>query len=137
MAKLVLNNPVITINSVALSDHIASVTISTEVGEVVTTAFGDTAVTRVGNGLKDSSVQIDFHQDFASSNVEATIYPLIGTVTAMTVKPTNAAVATTNPEYQFNCLVTSWSPVAGAVGELLTASVTWPITGEITKDVTP
>jgi hypothetical protein len=34
-------------------------------------------------------------------------------------------------------LVTEWTPVNGAVGELATASVTWPISGQIYKDVTP
>ena len=79
-------------------------------------------------------------QDFAvspSNSIEAVVYPLIGTVAAMTVKPTSGAISTSNPEYQFNALITSWSPVAGAVGDLATVSVTWPISGAITKDVTP
>jgi hypothetical protein len=132
MAKLVLTDVSVVINSVALSDHVASVTLSTEVAEIGTTAFGDTAQTRVG-GLRDNSVQIDFHQDFAASNVEATIYPLIGSTTTVVVKPTSGAVSATNPSYTFSALITSWTPVAGAVGELATASVTWPISGTITK----
>lgn len=132
MAKVVLNNASITINSIDLSDHIASVTITTEVADIPTTAFGATAIERVG-GLKDNSVQLDFHQDFAASEVEATIYPLIGTTTTVLVKPTSGAVSATNPSYSMTALVTSWTPIAGAVGELLTASVTWPVSGEVTK----
>jgi hypothetical protein len=135
MARLVLNNASITINSVDLSDRIAAVTITTEIADIPTTAFGDTAVTRIA-GLKDSSIQIDFHQDFAATEVEATIYPLLGTTTTVLVKPTSAAVSATNPSYSMSCLVTSWTPIAGAVGELLTASVTWPVSGEITKATT-
>jgi len=30
-------------------------------------------------------------------------------------------------------LVSEWTPLNGAVGELATASVTWPISGVITK----
>lgn len=139
MAKIVLTDVKVTVNSVNLSDHIASVTLTTDVNEVATTAFGDTAITRVG-GLKDNSIQLEIMQDFAvapSNSIEATVYPLIGTVAAMTVKPTSGAISTSNPEYQFNALITSWSPVAGAVGDLATVSVTWPISGAITKDVTP
>ena len=132
MAKVVLNNASITINSIDLSDHIASVTITTEVADIPTTAFGATAIERVG-GLKDNSVQLDFHQDFAASDVEATIYPLIGNTTTVVVKPTSGAVSATNPSYSMTALVTSWTPIAGAVGELLTASVTWPVSGEVTK----
>ena len=132
MARVVLNDASITINSVDLSDHIAAVTITTEVADIPTTAFGDTAVKRIA-GLKDSSIQLDFHQDFAVAEVEATIYPLIGTLTSVVVLPANGAVTASNPSYTMDCLVTSWTPLAGAVGELLTASVTWPVSGEITK----
>lgn len=135
MPKQVLLSPVITINAVDLTDHIASVTIDENYDEVETTAFGQTARTRVA-GLGDHSVSFDFHQDFASTSVEQTIDGLIGTVIPVTVKPTNAAVSATNPEFQFSVLITSWQPVNGAVGDLATASVTWPISGGITRDIT-
>lgn len=137
MAKIVLTDVVVMLNTTNnISDHIASVTLTTDVNEVTTTAFGDTAITRVG-GLKDNSVQLEIHQDFASSNIESVVYPLIGTVVPMSIKPTSGAIATTNPEYQFNVLIGSWSPISGAVGDLATVSVTWAISGAITKDVTP
>lgn len=136
MARIVLTDVVVTINSVDLSDHIASVTLSTSADAVETTAFGQDSRTRIG-GLKDNSVTLDFHQDFAATEVEATIYPLIGIATAIKVKPTSGAIDATNPEYQFDALVTEWTPLNGAVGDLATASVTWPISGSITKDVTP
>jgi hypothetical protein len=136
MARIVLTDVAVTINSVDLSDHIASVTLSTSADAVETTAFGQDSRSRIG-GLKDNSVTFDFHQDFSATEVEATIYPLIGTLTAVTVKPTSGAVAADNPDYQFQALVTEWTPLNGAVGELATASVTWPISGDITKDVTP
>lgn len=134
MARIVLTDVVVTINSVDLSDHIASVTLSTSADAVETTAFGQDSRTRVG-GLKDNSVTFDFHQDFDASEVEATIYPLIGTSTAVRIKPTNAAVSATNPQYEFDALVTEWTPLNGAVGELATASVTWPVDGSISKEV--
>ena len=134
MAKIVLTDVKVTINSVVLSDHVASVTLTTDVNEVATTGFSQSAVTRVG-GLKDNSVQLEFHQDFAASNVEATIYPLIGTLTTMVISPTSAVVGADNPTYTFQCLVSSWTPIAGAVGDLATISVTYPISGAITKAV--
>jgi hypothetical protein len=132
MAKIVLTDAKVTINSVNLSTWIASVTLTTDVAEVTTTAFGDTAVTRVG-GLRDNSIQLEFHQDFAAAAVEATIYPLIGTNTTIVVQPTSAAVGAANPTYTMSALVSSWSPVAGAVGDLATVSVTWQVSGAITK----
>jgi hypothetical protein len=132
MPKLVLKNPVITIATIDLSDHIASVTLTTTVDEVETTAFGDSARTRVG-GLEDSSVTLSFHEDFASSEVHQTIYPLIGTAAAVTVKPVATTTTSSNPVFNFNALVTEWPLLNGAVGELATAEITWPVSGVITK----
>ena len=134
MAALVLTNAYITINSVNLSDHIASVTLTTADDVIETTAFGSTARTRVA-GLGDNSVALEFHQDYATSNVEATIYPLLGSTTTVVVKPNGSTTAATNPAYTFTTLVSEWTPLNGAVGELATASVTWPISGDITKAV--
>ena len=136
MARLVLTNAYITINGVNLSDHIKSVTLTTSDDIVETTAFGSTARTRVA-GLADNSVALEFDQDYASNSVEATINAagasLVGTVTAIVVKPNGATTAADNPSFSFNALISEWTPLNGAVGELATASVTWPISGTITK----
>jgi IMP cyclohydrolase len=137
MARIVLTNAFVTINSVNLSDHIASITLTTTDDVIETTAFGSSARTRIG-GLADNSVALEFHQDYAAANVEATINgspSLVGTVTAVVVKPNGATTGAENPAYSFNALVSEWTPLNGAVGELATASVTWPIDGNITKAV--
>ena len=132
MAKIVLTDAKVTINSINLSDHIASVTLDTKTDVVETTAFSNTAKTRVA-GLQDHSVTLEFHQDFAASNVEATIYPLLGQATTVVVQPTSSAVTTSNPTYTFSAVVSEWQPLKGGIGQLATASVTWPISGLITK----
>ena len=133
MAKQVAASVVVKIGGVDLSQWVASVNLTSNVNEVTTTSFASGGnVERVG-GLKDNSLQISFMQDFAASAVEATIYPLIGGTAAFVVNPSGTAATATAPNYTGTVLVTTWSPVAGAVGELLTADVTWPITGAITK----
>jgi len=133
MARIVLTNALVTVNAVDLSDLVASITLNSSVDSVETTGFSSTGTrTRVG-GLTDNSISLEFRQDYASGEVEATIYPLIGTVTAVTVKPVNSATSASNPLYSMNCLVAEWTPLNGAVGELATASVTWPVSGAITK----
>lgn len=132
MAKIVLTNPSITINSVDLTSKIAQVSIDMSYDEVETTAFGDSFKTRVA-GLGDASISLSFHQDFAAAATEATIYPLLGSTTTIVVKPTSAAVGSTNPSYTMTALVTEWSPLNGSVGELATADVTWPVSGTVTK----
>jgi hypothetical protein len=133
MAKIVLTDAKVTINSVILSDHINNITIDTKYDIVETTGFSSTAAkTRVA-GLADNTVTLDFMQDYAAANVEATIYPLIGSTTTVVIQPASTAVSTTNPTYTFTALVSEWQPLKGQIGSLATASVTWPITGAITK----
>ena len=133
MAKLVFTNAIVTINSVDLSDAISSVVLNSSIDSIETTAFGTSgARARIG-GLADNSISFEFHQDYATSEVEATIFPLIGTVTTVTVKPVNAATSATNPIYTVSCLVAEWSPVGDSVGELASVSATWPVSGAIAK----
>jgi hypothetical protein len=130
MAKLVLTDSNITLGGTDISSYVAAVTLTSSAAEVETTAFGQGAVTRTG-GLKDNSVTLSIHQDYSA--VEGLVYPLIGSTSTIVVKPNGTAVGTANPSYTATVLVTEWTPVNGAVGELNTADVTWPISGTITK----
>ena len=132
MAKVVLTNPQVSIGGVDLSGWVTNVTLQTTYDIIETTTFGSTAKSRVA-GLADNSCSFDFIQDFANSAVEQTIYPLLGTAAAVIVKPVNTTTTTTNPQYSFNALVSDWTPLKGAVGQLSTATITWPISGAITK----
>lgn len=132
MARIVLTNASVVFGSTDLSDHIASITLNSTYDIVETTAFGNTAKTRVA-GLADNSVTFEFHQDYATSSVEQTIYPLLGTAVSVVAKPVAGTTTTVNPQYTFSALVSEWTPLNGSVGELATASVTWPISGAITK----
>ena len=131
MAKLVLTNANINFNGTDISANVASVTLSTSAAEVPTTAFGSTSITRV-SGLIDNSVTFSIHNDYNA--IDGLFFPLVGsTAVTCVVKPNGTTTGTTNPSYTFSVLVTEWTPVNGAVGELNTADVTFPISGAITK----
>lgn len=132
MAKFYAQDYKVTIGTTVLSTAIASVTLDITTDEVETTAFGSTYRTRIG-GLKDASVSFDFHQDFGAGSVDALLFPLMGSTVAVKIAPTSGTVTATNPEYQFDALVTQYQPFAGAVGDLATLSVTWPVSGEVTR----
>jgi hypothetical protein len=133
MARIVLTNAYVTVNSVDVSDHVASVTLNSSIDVVETTAFSTTAArTRIG-GLADNSISLEFHQDYATSSIEATIYPLLGTTTTVVVKPNGSTTSSTNPSYTATVLVSEWTPLGGSVGELASATVSWPVSGAITK----
>ena len=132
MAKLVFTNAYVSVAGVDLSDHVHQFTLSEEAAEVESTAFGVGWRERLG-GLKTGSITIGFHQDFATSSVEATIGGLLGGTVAVIVQANGSTAGTANPKYSMTALVTSLQPVGGAVGDLLTSDVTWPTTGTVTK----
>ena len=135
MARIVLTNAFISVGGVDLSDLVSSVSLSSTFDVVETTAFSSSATkTRVA-GLADNSITLEFHQDYATGEVEQTIYPLLGTVAAVIVKPNGASTSAFNPSYTCQAVISEWTPLNGAVGELATASVSWPVTGAITKAV--
>jgi hypothetical protein len=132
MARIVLTDAKVTINGVILSGYCTSVALNLTTDVIETTGFSSTAAkTRVA-GLQDNSATFEFAQDYGTSLVEATIYPLVGSTTTVVVSPTSTTSAT-SPSYTFTCVVSEWQPLNGGVGELATASVSWPITGAITK----
>jgi hypothetical protein len=125
MAVLSLKDATISINSVSLSDRSNNVTVNYEIDSIEVTAFGSGGHTFAG-GLQNNSVEISLMQDFAASNVEATVYPLVGTTTTLVIKPTSSAVGATNPSYTIsNAFLASHTPVAGAVGELAMTTLTF------------
>lgn len=132
MAKFVATDYNITINGASFSSSLAAVTLDITVEEQDTTSFGSTARTRVG-GLQDASLSLDFHQDFGASSVDATLFPLLGSNATVVIKPTSSTVSATNPAYTAVCLVTQYQPFASSVGDLATLSVSWPVTGAVSR----
>jgi len=131
MAEFLQNDVQVTINSVDLTDHVASVTWTETASELETTAMGDSNVTRIG-GLKDGSFSVEFHQDFAASSVYATLYPLLGTTTTVELTPVSGSLSDSNPNHSAAALVTELPVIDGAVSDLATISVTWPLAGPVT-----
>ena len=131
MARTVLTDAYIKIGSTDFSDLIASIEFNDESEEIETTAFGQTGRTRVG-GLRDQSISLDFHVDFDPAEVDATVGALVGGTVAIEFAPKGTAIGTANPKWSGSVLVTEWG-WGGAVGELATKSVTWPVDGVLTR----
>ena len=136
MAIFLSNGVVVTLNSVALSDHVTSATINRSFDELVVTAMGDTAHKFV-KGLEASTITLDFLNDTASANVLATLQAAWGTTVPLTLKQTNAVISATNPEYQTTVLVNNTTDINGAVGDISTQSITFTCNSPIVVDTTP
>jgi hypothetical protein len=124
MPAIVLKNADITVNGVVLSDRANSVTLTYEIEAVEATVFGGNR-SFVG-GLQNIAVEVEFLQDFAATETEATIFPLVGTQTTVTVRPGAQATAADNPLYTVSgTYLSSHTPVAAAVGELAMTSLSF------------
>jgi hypothetical protein len=125
MAQIVLTNASILVNAIDLSNRANSVTVTYEIDSVESTAFGSSGHTFVG-GLQNITIDVEFMQDFAAANVEATIFPLVGTQTTVAIKSTTAATSATNPLYTISStFLAAHTPVAAAVGELAMTSLSF------------
>lgn len=124
MAIYLSNGVVVTLNTVALSDHVTSATINRSFDELEVTAMGDTAHKFV-KGLEASTITLDFLSDTASANVNATLQAAWGTTVALTLKQTSAATSATNPLYSTTVLVNNTTDINGAVGDVSTQSITF------------
>ena len=135
MAIFLSNGVVVTLNSVALSDHVTSATINRSFDELEVTAMGDTAHKFV-KGLEASTITLDFLNDTAASNVLATLQAAWGTTVTLLLKQTSAIVSATNPEYQTTVLVNNTTDINGAVGDISTQSITFTCNSPIVVDTT-
>jgi len=133
MAIFVATDFSVSINgSTALASYLTQVELKTSATDVTTTAFGSSWVTRVA-GLKDGTLTLNFNQDYATTTVDATLWPLLGSNATVVIKPNSTAVSGNNPAYTAVCLVTDLTPISGQIGDLATFSVTWPTTGTVSR----
>jgi hypothetical protein len=136
MGKFIGKNLRVKVGTVDLTADVASVEVTETVDEIETTAFNQNARSRIA-GLKDASVTISFHQNYASGKVADTLGSVFGgtaNVSILAGTTLNQGTATAAaPLYIIPVLCSQQTPVNGQVGDLTTFDVTWPAVGEITK----
>jgi hypothetical protein len=132
MAEFIYTNAFLSIGGTDLSDHVRQATITYNAEMQDKTAMGDLTRTRLG-GLKDWSLEVNFNQDFAASNVDATLFPIVGDSVAIILRPDAAAVSPTNPNFTGNAILESYAPLGGNVGDMAETPVTFQADGTLTR----
>jgi hypothetical protein len=132
MPKYVVTNPRVTINGTNVSTSVAAATLELTSADVDVTSFGSNGWTEIIGGLKSGTVSLDFHSGYAAGEINTVLNPLVGTLATVAINPNGTAVSSTNPTWTATVLVNSVSPVAGAVGDLATFSVSYPTSGSVT-----
>jgi hypothetical protein len=132
MPKYIVTNPKVTINGTNVSPSVAAATLELTSADVDVTNFGSNGWTEIIGGIKSGSVSLDFHSGYAAGEINTILNPLVGTIATVAINPNGTAPSSTNPTWTATVHVNSVSPVAGAVGDLATFSVTYPTSGSVT-----
>jgi hypothetical protein len=87
--------------------------------------------------MKSASVTIDFKLDSDLSGLEKTIWDIYDHATTNTLaiefRKSSSAIGVTNPEWQMTVVVTKPINPDVKLGEALGRSVTWRVTGAVTR----
>ena len=126
-----------TVPSIDISDHVSAVTLTQIVDELEVTTMGDSSHGVVG-GLQSATLQLDFFNDWAASQVMTTLNAAFATtlaVSMITVKGT--PVSATNPTYQFSIFVNNLTPVgSGGVSDEAASSISFTVNTTVTVSST-
>jgi hypothetical protein len=127
MAIIAFKNVQVGINGVNLTDRTNAVTLTYEVEQQDATVMGGNR-SFVG-GIQNNTLEVTLYQDFDATETEATIYPLVGTTTNVSVQPNSGANSASNPLYTLTgAYLASHTPIAaGDVGS--TSGITLTFTG--------
>jgi len=137
LAKYVVTGNNVSFNGTDISASVARAELAITSAEVDVTDFASGGWTEIVGGLKSGSVSLDLHSDFGVGGVSTVITEdLVGTIgTVVIIAGNGTAASATTPAYTAECLISSITPVSGAVGDLSTYSITWATSGEVTKAV--
>lgn len=120
-----LSNPVVTINSVDLTDQTTSAVLTRVIESLESTAFGSTSRVYT-SGLENSSLTVTLYNSYAATETYATLKALVGTQLVVKVKPTASATSATNPEHTLtNTYLETLPLVNGQLGALDTIDITF------------
>jgi len=130
-----LSNPVVTVNSVNLTDQCTAATLTVRYDQLESTAFGDVDRYFV-KGLGNHELTLTLYMSYAATETYATLSTLVGTQTTVRVQPTSGADSGTNPGFILTGAFLAELPVLNAsMGELSTIDVTFT-GGAYTVDTT-
>lgn len=131
-----LSNPVVTVNSIDLSDQCTAATLTRTVEALEATAFGDTSRKYTG-GLQNNEITLSLLMSYATSETYATLKSLVGTTTTVRVQPAAPPDSATNPGLVVTGCYLEALPVLNAqLGTLSTIDITFT-GGVFSEDVTP
>ena len=120
-----LSNPVVTINSVDLTDQVTSAVLTRVIEALESTAFGSSSRVYT-SGLSNNALTVTLYNSYAATETYATLSTLVGTQFVVTIKPTSAATSATNPVHTLTGTYLETLPlINGQLGALDTIDISF------------
>ena len=133
MAKKVFKDPYFSWGGTDLSSYVESATLNYSADTPEATASGDDTHVMLPDGLYNWSLELTLRQDFAASAVDDTLFADVGAEKAIELRPSQAAVASDNPKYTGQGILSEYSPVDGSVGDTHNAPVSIVAAGTLSR----
>ena len=134
MAKHVLTDASVVLNSVDLSDHVDTVSFVVTIVGQPASAMADVEDYSMPGLRKISPITLTMYQDFAASKTYATLMTLWTNRTSFNcvIKPTSGAAASTNPQFTVSVFISSFPVVAAKHGDAHMSNITLEPAGIMT-----
>jgi len=138
VAKHILYNAVVVINSVTLTDRARKISYKVGTNKQPSAAMSEVQDYSLPGTLFVSPIVIEYYQDYAATNVyitHRTIWDARSSV-VLTCKADSAADSATNPNFTITVFIADMSYVEGSRGDVHVNSVTYEPASAISYDVT-
>ena len=121
------NKVAVIVGTTTISDHVSTVSLAREIDQVEITAMSDNVQNMIG-GVERPTLSLEVYNDFAAASVNSLFEDALGTKLNIKLIPVAGTVSATNPSYTMSCLVSSWTPINGAIDSVASVSVSLPVT---------
>ena len=127
MAIFMGNKVAVIVGTSTITDHVSTVSLNREIDQVEITSMTDTVQNMIG-GIERPTLNLELYNDFASASVNSLFEDALGSKLNIKLIPVSGTVTATNPSYTMSCLISSWTPVNGAVDAVASVTVSLPVT---------
>jgi len=117
-----------------ISDHVREVTVEMNAPGVDFRGMG-AAGRQIQQGLREDQFTIEAYSDFAAGQIDAVVWPLFsgGSLFLVEVWPAGTVTSATNPKYSGTCILETYQPISGGVGDAAVTPLNLPVNGLISR----
>jgi hypothetical protein len=133
VTKIVLLDAQLSINNNDLTSYCSKIELSDEFEDKDVTTFASGGAMEVLGGLEKFEAAITFKQSYTAAQLDSIMWLLRRSVVTFSSRADDAAVGTSNPQYQGSILINKWVPIAGSVGDVAEVDVTFPGSGPLAR----